>query len=348
MYAVVIKEYGDESKFVMERDISIPEPKPNQVLVKVMASSVNPIDLMKREGYGKAIFEKQRKQNFPWTIGSDFSGVIERVGSKVNKFKVGDAVWGCTSSANSGTHAEYACIDLDEVTLKPENINHIEAASLPYVALTTWSALVRWSGLRPQDLENKRVFIQGGAGGVGCFSIQLFKSLGCHVAATCSQNNIQLLESLGADQVINYNEENFYEILKEYDIAYDLLGDNVLKDSIDKCCSILKPDSGSHYITLTHPLVNTLDSKGIIMGVPHAIFLRQKQKRDFRPINIHWSIYRPSLSGLEQLSSLVSDGTIKPIVDSIYDLNDLASAHKKISTGHVSGKVVIEHKGIYD
>ena len=348
MYAIVIKEYGDESKLVMEQDISVPEPESNQVLIKIKASSVNPIDLMKREGYGRTIFEKQRKKIFPWIIGSDFSGSIESIGSKVTRFDIGDAVWGCTSNANSGTHAEYVCIDQDEVTLKPENISHIEAASLPYVALTTWSALVRWSGLRPQDLKNRKVFIQGGAGGVGCFSIQLFKSLGCYVATTCSENNIKLLESLGADKVINYNDESFYEILKDYDIAYDLLGESVLKNSIEKCCSILKPDSNSHYITLTHPLVNTLDSKGIVMGVPHALFLRQKQKRDYRPINIHWSIYRPSLSGLEQLSSLVSDGTIKPVVDSIYDLSELPSAHKKISTGHVSGKVVIEHKGIYD
>ena len=344
MYAVTINKYGDVSNLQIKEDLDVPKPKSNQLLVKVNASSVNPIDLMKREGYGKTIFEKQRKPLFPWVLGSDFSGTVVEVGSKISGFNIDDEVWGCSSNANSGTHSEFVCIDVDEVTHKPRNINHLEAASLPYAALTTWSALVRWSGLRPNDLSGKKVFIQGGAGGVGCFSIQLFKSLGCEVATTCSKKNIELVKSLGANQVIDYNEHNFEDVLHDFDIAYDLLGESVLNNSIERCCNILKNSSDSHYITLTHPLVNTLDSKGLLMGVPHALYLRQKQKQKFNPINIHWSIYRPSLSGLEQLTQLVEDETIKPIIDSIYPIGDLSSAHEKIATGHVSGKVVIDHK----
>jgi NADPH:quinone reductase-like Zn-dependent oxidoreductase len=344
MYAITINKYGDASNFQIEKDIDLPKPKPNQILIKVHASSVNPIDLMKREGYGRAIFEKQRKILFPWILGSDFSGSVVELGSKVTGFNIDDEVWGCTSNANSGTHSEFVCIDVDEVTHKPDNINHMEAASLPYVALTTWSALVRWSGLRPNDLKGKRVFIQGGAGGVGCFSIQLFKNLGCEIATTCSKKNIELVQSLGANQVIDYNEENFEDVLHNFDIAYDLLGDHVSHNSIDKCCKILTQSPDSHYITLTHPLVNTLDSKGLIMGVPHALYLRQVQKNKYRPINIHWSIYRPSLSGLEQLTQLVQEETIKPVIDSVYAIEDLQLAHQKIATGHVSGKVVIDHK----
>ena len=344
MYAVTINKYGDVSNLQIKEDLDVPKPKSNQLLVKVNASSVNPIDLMKREGYGKTIFEKQRKQLFPWVLGSDFSGTVVEVGSKISGFNIDDEVWGCSSNANSGTHSEFVCIDVDEVTHKPRNINHLEAASLPYAALTTWSALVRWSGLRPNDLSGKKVFIQGGAGGVGCFSIQLFKSLDCEVATTCSKKNIELVKSLGANQVIDYNEQNFVDVLHDFDIAYDLLGESVLNNSIERCCNILKNSSDSHYITLTHPLVNTLDSKGLLMGVPHALYLRQKQKQKFNPINIHWSIYRPSLSGLEQLTQLVEDETIKPIIDSIYPIGDLSSAHEKIATGHVSGKVVIDHK----
>ena len=344
MYAITINKYGDVSNFSFEENLDLPQPKPNQVLVKVHASSVNPIDLMKREGYGRTIFEKQRKDLFPWILGSDFSGTIVDVGSKVRGYNIDEEVWGCTSNASSGTHAEFVCIDVDELTHKPNNTNHLEAASLPYVALTTWSALVRWSGLRPNDLKGKKVFIQGGAGGVGCFSIQLFKSFGCEVATTCSVKNIELVQSLGADQVIDYDEQNFEDILNNFDIAYDLLGDSVLDNSIERCCSILSKSANSHYITLTHPLVNTLDSRGLLMGVPHALYLRQKQKSKYRPINIHWSIYRPSLSGLEQLTQLVEEETIKPIIDSIYPIGELSKAHEKISTGHVSGKVVIDHK----
>ena len=132
MYAITIKKYGDASNFQIEKDIDLPKPKPNQILIKVHASSVNPIDLMKREGYGRAIFEKQRKILFPWILGSDFSGSVVELGSKVTGFNIDDEVWGCTSNANSGTHSEFVCIDVNEVTHKPNNINHLEAASLPY------------------------------------------------------------------------------------------------------------------------------------------------------------------------------------------------------------------------
>ena len=344
MYAATIRDYGDESSIVLENDIPIPNPKPNQILIEVKASSVNPIDLMKREGYGRTIFEKQRMRHFPWILGSDFSGVVVELGEKIKNFKVGDEVWGCTSNANSGTHAQYVCIDSDEVTFKPDNIDHLEAASLPYAALTTWSAIVRWAGLRPIDLEGKKIFIQGGAGGVGCFSIQFFQSLGCEIATTCSENNTELVKSLGADIVIDYNKDLFYNELNNFDIAYDLHGDNVLENAIEKCCRILKKNKDSHYITLSHPLVNTLDSKGILLGTPQALYERHKLKRHFRPINIHWSIYRPSLSGLEQLSDMIQTNKIKPIVDSIINIENLPEAHKKLATGHVSGKIVIDHK----
>ena len=344
MYGITLREYGDETKLKLEDGLTVPEPKPNQILVKVSASSVNPLDLMKREGYGKSIFERQRKNIFPWIIGCDFSGTVAETGTNINKFKIGDEVWGCSSNANSGTHAEFVCIDVDEITHKPGRLDHLQAASLPYVAQTTWSAIIRWAGLRPQDLEGKKVFIQGGAGGVGCFSIQLFKSMGCEIATTCSEKNMELVKSLGADHVIDYNISNFEEVLVDYDIAYDLLGDHVSDHAIEKCCSILKKTADSHYITLTHPLVSTLDAKGILLGAPHALYLRQMQKRKFSPINIHWSIYRPSLSGLEQLTELVQDGTIKPIIDSVYNIEDISQAHSKAATGHVSGKVIIEHQ----
>jgi alcohol dehydrogenase len=265
------------------------------------------------------------------------------VGQKVTRFKEGDEVWGCTSKASSGTYAEYAVIDQEEVNIKPKNLTFEEAASLPYVFLTTWSAIVRWAGLRPQDLNGKKVFIQGGAGGVGTTAIQLFKYWGCEVSSTCSAMNVILLQSLGTTKAINYQNEAFQDILDDQDLVYDLLGDSALEDSIGTCCKVLKNNSSSHYITLTHPLINTLDNKGLIFGVPHAFFLRQKIKSTYRPINVHWSIYRPSLSGLQELTHLSEEEIIKPIIDSIYSLSNISKAHKKVATGHGSGKVVINN-----
>ena len=343
MYAAVIENYGDESKFKIDESVILPEPKQNQILVKIKASSVNPIDLMKREGYGSAIFEKQRRQNFPWILGSDFSGNIVSSGNKVKRFKEGDEVWGCTSNASAGTYAEYVVINQDEVNFKPKNLTFEESASLPYVFLTTWSAIIRWAGLRPKDLIEKKVFIQGGAGGVGTTAIQLFRYWGSNISSTCSEGNIELLKSLGVNEIIDYRRNSFQEALKDYDLVYDLLGDSVLDNSIEECCKVLKKDASSHYITLTHPFINTMDSKGLFLGIPHALLLRQKLKAAYKPINVHWSIYRPSLSGLQELTYLAEENIIKPVIDSTYSLFEIAKAHKKVATGHSSGKVVIRN-----
>ena len=343
MYAAVIENYGDESKFKIDESVILPEPKQNQVLVKIKASSVNPIDLMKREGYGSAIFEKQRRQNFPWILGSDFSGNVVSAGNKVKRFKEGDEVWGCTSNASAGTYAEYVVINQDEVNFKPKNLTFEESASLPYVFLTTWSAIIRWAGLRPKDLIEKKVFIQGGAGGVGTTAIQLFRYWGSNISSTCSEGNIELLKSLGVNEIIDYRRNSFQEALKDYDLVYDLLGDSVLENSIEECCKVLKKDASSHYITLTHPFINTMDSKGLFLGIPHALLLRQKLKAAYKPINVHWSIYRPSLSGLQELTYLAEENIIKPVIDSTYSLYEIAKAHEKVATGHSSGKVVIRN-----
>ena len=343
MYAAVIESYGDETNFKINESIVLPEPKPNQVLVKIKASSVNPIDLMKREGYGSGIFEKQRRQNFPWILGSDFSGNVVSAGNKVKRLKEGDEVWGCTSNASSGTYAEYVVINQDEVNFKPSILTFEEAASLPYVFLTTWSAIIRWAGLRPKDLAEKKVFIQGGAGGVGTTAIQLFKHWGSDIASTCSEGNIELLKSLGVNEIIDYRRNSFQETLKDYDLVYDLLGDSVLDNSIEECCKVLKKDASSHYITLTHPFINIMDNKGLFLGVPHALFLRQQLKAAYKPVNVHWSIYRPSLSGLQELTCLAEENIIKPVIDSTYSLSEIAKAHEKVATGHSSGKVVIRN-----
>ena len=343
MYAAVIESYGDETNFKINESIALPEPKQNQVLVKIKASSVNPIDLMKREGYGSAIFEKQRRQNFPWILGSDFSGNVVSAGNKVKRFKEGDEVWGCTSNASAGTYAEYVVINQDEVNFKPKNLTFEESASLPYVFLTTWSAIIRWAGLRPKDLIEKKVFIQGGAGGVGTTAIQLFRYWGSNISSTCSEGNIELLKSLGVNEIIDYRRNSFQEALKDYDLVYDLLGDSVLDNSIEECCKVLKKDASSHYITLTHPFINTMDSKGLFLGIPHALLLRQKLKAAYKPINVHWSIYRPSLSGLQELTYLAEENIIKPVIDSTYSLSEIAKAHEKVATGHSSGKVVIRN-----
>ena len=342
MLGIPICRYGDSSVFEQINELPIPGINRNEVLVKIKSTSVNPIDLMKREGYGKTIFEKQRKELFPWILGSDVSGIIKEVGSRVTKFKEGDEVYGSSSNPNSGTYCEYTAFNQNEIDFKPKNLSFNEAASLPYVAITTWIALIRWAGIRPQDLKDKRVFIQAGSGGVGTFAIQLLKYWGAKIATTCSESNHTLVKKLGAEIAIDYNTQKFYELLEDYDLVFDCLGDLGGSDSLGNCLSILKEESNSHYITLNHPFLRTIDEKGLLIGVPSALKLRQQVKREAKPINIHWSIYRPSPSGLSELSRLVEAEVIKPVIDSVFSLKSIIEAHEKVGTSHAKGKVIIE------
>jgi len=341
MRAVSIARYGDISVLEYREDIEIPKPESNQVLVEVKATSINPIDLMKREGYGRTFFEKQRSPNFPWILGSDVSGVIKEVGSKVRRYKTGQEVWGCTSGFKQGTYADYALLNQDEMSKKPKSIDFNEAAAIPYVALSTWSALIRWPGLRPKDFLDKKIFIQAGAGGVGTFAIQLLKHWGSKIATTCSSKNSKLLKSLGADITVDYNTEDFSEILSDYDIVLDSLGDLGGSESVIRSIGVLKKDSSSHYISLNHAFLRIIDEKGLIIGIPTALAKRQKIRKEHSPINIHWSLYRPNPSALEEVSKLIDEEKIKPIIDSIFTLEDTAKAQKKVAKSHAIGKVVI-------
>jgi len=342
MLGTPIYRYGDSSVFELNKDLEIPSLNPNDVLIKIKSTSVNPIDLMKREGYGKTIFEKQRKRPFPWILGSDVSGIVKNVGPKVTKFKEGNEVWGSTSDPKCGTYCEYAVFNQNEIDLKPENLSFNEAASLPYVALTTWSAFIRWAALRPQDLESKKVFVQAGSGGVGTFAIQLLKSWGAQVATTCSKQNHTLVKELGAEIAIDYTQEEFQNLLEDYDVVFDCVGDLGGEKSVNNCLSILKNETTSHYISLNHAFLRTIDEKGLLLGLPSAIKLRYQTKKDAKPINLHWSVYRPSNSGLRELGRMVRAETIKPVIDSVYPLENIKEAHEKVSTSHAKGKVVIE------
>ena len=235
----------------------------------------------------------------------------------------------------------YAFFNINITSFLPSTLSFILPLILGLIGLHF--IRIEFSGVRSLDLLNKNIFIQGGAGGVGTIAIQLFNHWGCNVSTTCSSKNIKLLKRLGANEVIDYQKDKFYENLEDQDLVYDLLGDSVLENSIEKCTKILKNQSSSHYISLTHPFINTIDNKGLLLGVPHAILIRQKLKAIYRPINIHWSIYRPSLSGLQELTYLSEEEIIKPTIDSIYTLSDISMAHKKVATGHGSGKVVIRH-----
>src|SRR5438034_4419378 len=247
MKALVLKRYGgiDQVAFA---DIARPALEPDEILVRVHAVGLNPVDTVIPKGTFKPFLRFQ----LPATLGSDLAGVVVETGSRVTRFKPGDAVFASIFDLGTGALAEFALVPESAAALKPPNLNFVQAASIPMVGLTSWQALKERARLRP----GQKVFIPAGSGGIGTFAIQLAKHLGAKVGTTTSTGNVDLVQSLGADEVIDYKKQKFEEVLRDYDAV---LG-TVRGDAIEKSLRILKPKS------------NVLS----LIGPPDAAFARAR------------------------------------------------------------------------
>src|SRR5437899_3449670 len=239
MRALVLKRYGrpDQVAFV---DTPRPAHRPDEILVQVHAAGLNPIDNMIPKGTFKPILRLQ----LPATLGSDLAGVVVEVGSRVTRFKPGDAVFASIFDlSGTGAIAEFALVPESAAAPKPANLDFVQAASIPMVGLTSWQALKERAKLKP----GQKVFIPAGSGGIGTFAIQLAKHLGAKVGTTTSTGNVDLVQSLGADEVIDYKKREFEEVLRDYDAVLGTVRGN----TIEKSLRILK--SGSTVISLVGP-----------------------------------------------------------------------------------------------
>lgn len=340
MNAIIINEYGSTDVLQYKKDIPMPEIGAYDILVHNKATSVNPVDTLKRNGYGWPIFEKKRNVKFPWILGNDTAGIIEQVGEKVTKFKIGDEVYSAPSISRQGTWAEYTAIAENEVALKPKNISFEEAGGIPYVALTTWMALVNHAKLTPANAARKRVLVHAGSGGIGSFAIQLLKAWGCYVATTCSTRNIELVKSLGADEVIDYTIDDFSHILKDFDVVFDTIGSKAERNE-EKSISILKKNAGAVYVSIVHPIVPIITKNGLLLGLLKVAIALLIKKFKNRSISYQWSLFTPNANALEQVTQYIEAEKIKPVIDRIFTLDQMAEAHNHIATGRAKGKVVL-------
>ncbi len=238
MKAVRIHKYGN-SKVLAFEDVPMPSITAEDVLIRVVATSVNPVDWKIREGY----LQDMIPHEMPLTLGWDVSGVIEAIGEDVTRFKVGDAVYSRPDIMRNGTYAEFVAVRESEVAHKPQTISHAEAASLPLAGITAWEVLISTAKI----CAGQRVLIHAGSGGVGTLAIQLAKSRGAYVVATTSEKNQVLVESLGADQVIDYQKQNFSETLQDIDVVFDTLGGDIQ----DASWTVLKP--GGILVSIVSP-----------------------------------------------------------------------------------------------
>jgi NADPH:quinone reductase-like Zn-dependent oxidoreductase len=312
MKATVINQYGPPGvlKYV---DVDRPSVKPNQMLVKVYASSVNPIDWKIRRG----MLQFLTGRSFPMILGFDVSGEVMEIGDRVTRFKPGDLIYARLDQLIGGAYAEYAAVSEKVAALKPANMTHAQAAAVPLAGLTALQAL-RDEG----KLEvGHKVLINGASGGVGTFAVQLAKVLGAgEVTGVCSRANSDLVESLGADRVIDYTQQDFTQDTIKYDIIFDVVGNRSFLD----CKKVLQPNGV--YITTQPFPTDFLQSflSYLLPGQKYQVILMKSNHDD-----------------LAFLAEQIEEGKIRAVIDRTYPLSEVAAAHTYSEEGHAIGKIVI-------
>lgn len=309
--AVVINEYGGKEKLA-EAKVSLPELGADQVLVKVAATSINPIDWKLREGYLKQMFP----WSFPIILGWDVAGEIVEVGQKVKDYHVGDRIFARPETTRFGTYADYTIVDSNLLAPAPESIAFTEAAAVPLAGLTALQALFDHGSLK----AGEKVLIHAGAGGVGTYAIQLAKNAGAYVITTASPRNHELVKKLGADEVIDYHTTDFEEVLTDIDLVFDTMGGEIQKKSF----SVLKEHG--RLISVLSIEDETLAATKQIEA--KAIWLRTNGEQ------------------LSELAKLMADGKLVSVIGETFPLTrqGVYDAHALSETHHAVGKIVLDNQ----
>ena len=331
MKAVIAESYGGPEVLELT-DIPVPRVGPNGVLVRVHASSVNPIDWKLRKGLLSPLW----KLRFPVIWGCDLSGVVEQTGSAVTLFKPGDEVYGFkygkVAKTYRGTYAEYVVVPESALARKPGQLTHEEAASIPVAAMAAWQALLGKGKVQP----GRRVLVHAGAGGVGVFAVQIAKAVGAHVAATAGARNQEFLRQLGVDLAIDYSRERFEDKLSGYDLVLDGVGQSVWAGSL----RVLK--RGGKLLTLALPIPDEPTGKiaffGKAIGGVIAVSLRAFfGGKKFDAVSV-----KPRGGDLEKINALIEAGKLRPVIEKVFPLEQIAEAHRVSEQGHVRGKLVLK------
>lgn len=306
MKAVRIHRYGPREELVFE-DAPLPVLAPDEVLIRVVGASVNPVDWKIREGELKEI-----PHAMPLTLGWDVSGVVSAAGNLVRRFKIGDSVYSRPDIARNGTYAEYVAVRAAEIAFKPTTISHIEAASLPLAAITAWQALVDVCKLK----AGQRVLIHAAAGGVGSLAVQIARMRGAYVIGTASAANKHFVLSLGANEFIDYRTQTLESAIEEpLDAVFDTVGGKAQEASFP----LLK--TGGVLVSIISPPPREMAEKYGVRGA--LLFIG------------------PNAEVLEQLAKVVDEGKVRPIIGAEFALEDIAKAHALSEAGHMRGKIVL-------
>ena len=330
MKAYVVERYGKDS--VRAADVPEPQVGARDVLVRVSAVSINPLDKMVRNGE----FKRLLKYKPPFVLGHDVAGVVSGVGANVRDFKVGDEVHARPRDLRIGTFAEFIAIDQDDLAPKPRSLTLHEAAAVPLVALAAWQILIDRAQVKP----GQKVLIHAGAGGLGSTVIQLAKHLGATVATTTNTTTVELVRSLGADVVLDYTKEDFSTVLSDYDLVLDSLGGK----NLEKSLTVLKP--GGLAIGVAGPpdtgfakQVGAPSFMGVVMNA-----LSRKVRKQAKALGVRYQFFFMQASGsqLRELGALYDSGQLHPVIDRIFEFDQMLEAMAYVEQGRTkAGKVVV-------
>ena len=306
MRSVCIYSYGGPEKLVYE-EAPCPHPGEGEVLVKVHAAGINPVDWKIREGH----LEGMLHHTLPLILGWDVSGVVESLGTNILTLKVGDEVFSRPDIARDGAYAEFIVIKESEVALKPKSVDHIHAAALPLAGLTAWQTLFDAAGLS----AGQRVLIHAAAGGVGSLAVQLAKWKGAYVIGTASAGSHDFLRKLGVDQVVDYVRERFEDVVEPVDVVLDLMGGEIQ----DRSWNVLKHG-------------------GILVSTVNPPSAEKAASGGFREAFV---FTKPNAAQLTEIAKLVDEQKLKAIVETILPLSDATRGQEVSERGHTRGKIVL-------
>ena len=331
MKALVLKSYGGAGGLAIT-DVARPMIKPDEILVRVHAAGLNPVDNMIAKGMFKPII----KLRLPATMGSDLAGVVVETGSRVSRFKVGDAVFASVFDTPAGSLAEYVAVPEHAAAPKPANLDFVQAASVPMVGLTSWQALNERIQVKP----GQKVFVPAGSGGIGTFAIQLAKHFGAKVGTTTSTANVELVRSLGADEIVDYKKEEFEQTLRGYDAV---LG-TIRGDGLEKALDIVKPDSA--IVSLVGPPDAAFARARGMNWLMRFVFGLLSRKiiglAKQRGASYAFFFVRPDGRQLAQIGELLESARIRPVVDKVFPFSQAREGLAYLEQGRARGKVVVQ------
>ncbi|MEZ4852465.1 MAG: NAD(P)-dependent alcohol dehydrogenase [Bacteroidia bacterium] len=314
MHAILYHKYGLPDVLNYSQNAKKPKPDRGEVLVKIEAAALNPVDCEMRKGMLSIL----RSSKFPKIPGSDFAGRIVEAGAGVTRFKEGDEVYGMSKTRIGGAYAEYIKISPQEIGLKPKNITMEEAASIPLAALTSLQAMRDLAHLQ----SGQSVIINGASGGVGVYAIQLAKAMGAETTAVCSFRNTELVKGLGADHIIDYTQTDMLKLDQKFDMFYDVYGNK----SLAKTRHLLN-HGGTYVSTIPWPANFQAQFLSMFSSVKGKVVLVKSRTSD-----------------LDELRQLIESGQLKPVVDKVYPLAEGRAAQEYLETRRARGKVVLRVK----